>query len=307
MDKPISDTKRLELVVVALPTEEDYVRKLSSEKEPHLTLLYLGENQFDPEQLRHISDYIEYAASLLPRFGLDVESRGELGPNKADVLFFNKRWSKDVDIFRRQLLQDDLIAGAYVSADQFPEWTPHLTMGFPTTPAKKDDREYPGISYVTFDRVALWTGDSSGPVFPLKSNHYDLEVAMSQSVRGLSASSNALKHHGVKGMKWGVRRVDPGGSSSRSMDSADTKMIDAHLKKISAGGTRALNTEELQKVVSRMNLEQQYSKMMAEKSTLDAGHDQVKKALSIGQTLSNIYNLSKSPAGKALRKALVGV
>jgi len=83
--------------------------------------------------------------------------------------------------------------------------------------------------------------------------------------------------------------------------------VDAHLKKIAAGGTRALNNKELQDIVSRMNLEQQYIRMLNEKSALDSGHDQVKKALSIGQTLSNAYNLSKSPAGKALRKALVGV
>src|ERR1700755_3509019 len=122
-----------QLVIVALPTEDDYVRRISSEKEPHLTLLYLGENVFTPEQITQISDYIEYAASLSSPFFLEVVGRGLLGENDADVLFFDKKWSYSVARFRSQLLQNDLINQAYNSTDQFEEWQPHLTLGFPKT------------------------------------------------------------------------------------------------------------------------------------------------------------------------------
>jgi 2'-5' RNA ligase len=299
-----------QLVVVALPTEEDYVRKISSDKEPHLTLLYLGENKFSSSDLDLITGYVEHAASQLNRFGLSVDHRGELGPNKADVLFFDTEWSKDIKDFRNSLLRNDLIDTAYLSASQFPEWTPHLTLGFPENPAKKDTREHPYFSYVSFDRIALWTEDSAGPTFQLKNNDYGLsEVSMSQTALGRRAVADILAHHGVKGMHWGVRKDGSSASSPtrRTAASADTKQVDAHLKKIATGGTRALNTKELQEVVSRMNLEQQYSKMVAEKSTLDAGHDQVKKALALGQTAHNIYSLVNSPGGKALRKLIVGV
>lgn len=201
----LNDPRR-QLVIVALPDEDDPVRKYSSEKEPHLTLLYLGTPDYDDDQIAHIEGYVQHAASLIHNFGLEVESRGELGDKKADVLFLRKRWSREIVTFREQLLQDPLISAAYHSADQFPEWVPHLTMGFPDSPAKKDGSETPRFYSVNFDRIALWTGDSKGPTVFLKPYEYDPEVAMSQISQGRSVVEDLIAHQGVKGMKWGVRK-----------------------------------------------------------------------------------------------------
>lgn len=298
-----------QLVIVALPREDDYVRQVSSEKEPHLTLLYLGENKFDSAQLTHIADYVEYAASFLPRFMLDVLSRGELGPNKADVLFFDKKWSKDVITFREQLLQDPLISGAYHSTDQFPDWLPHLTMGFPGTPAKKDTRAYPGFSYVNFDRVALWTGTSTGPTFQLNTNDDGMEVAMSQIERGRSAVDDVLKHYGIKGMKWGVRRsdkVDAGASAADLGVSSDHKALDAARTKVKAGGTKALSNHELQTVITRLNLESQYSNLTKHQSELDRGLAATQKVLKVGATVESARRFLETPTGKAVKHGVKG-
>lgn len=297
------------LVIVALPDENDPVRQYSSEKEPHLTLLYLDGTGLDASDLEHIAEYVGHAASMLPRFSLDVESRGALGDQNADVLFFSKRWAQNIATFRGQLLKDDLINKAYLSADQYPEWTPHLTMGYPTSPAKKDTREYPGFSYVSFDRIAFWTGDYTGPTFQLKP--YDLEVSMEQTAIRNNVTQgmiDSLAHFGVKGMKWGVRRSASELASNKPPASEDVLRVDAHRNTVKAGGTRALSNKELRELVDRMNLEQQYSDLKAKnKSTIDKGHSEVKRILSLGDTASKAYNLYKSPAGKALRKALTGV
>jgi hypothetical protein len=70
---------------------------------------------------------------------MPVDRRGELGADQADVLFFKKgRYDyKAIRDFRATLLQDNNIKTAYDSASQFEgPWHPHLTLGYPATPAK---------------------------------------------------------------------------------------------------------------------------------------------------------------------------
>ena len=156
------------VVIVAIPSEDDYVWKLSSEKVPHMTLLFLGELN-TVTNIDQIANYVQHATSTaLKRFMMDVESRGTLGEDQADVLFFNKAYAQEIVDFRSQLLKDNNIFKAYNTIEQFPEWVPHMTMGYPETPAKKDPREYPGVHWVSFDKIALWFGDYEGLVFPIK-------------------------------------------------------------------------------------------------------------------------------------------
>lgn len=305
MDGPqrnLRHKKQPSLVVVALPAEDDPVRKYSSEKEPHLTLLYLGNFDFNSAELTHIAEYIEHAASQFDEFGLDVVRRGELGDEHADVLFFNKIWTRDVETFRGYLLNNELINWAYRSTDQFPEWLPHLTMGFPESPAKKID-VYDRLSWVRFNRVALWTDDYTGPTFQLKSDNYGMEVGLSQSHLGRGVTADTLTHYGVKGMKWGVTRTDAQLSRSSGRTprvSDDVKAVDAARRKIERGGTRSLSNKELQQIVERTSLESRYHSTMAEKSSVDKGHDTVKKVLAIGATIESIRRYSQTPTGKAI-------
>lgn len=171
------------LVIVAIPSEDDYVNKISSEKVPHLTLLFLGDDVTKVKNLDKIIGFVEHAANTsLRRFGLEVDRRGVLGPEEADVLFFSTSiWSglEEIKKYRAYLLQEPNIRTAYDSATQFSEWQPHLTLGYPATPAKPDERDYPGITYVNFDRIAVWYGDYEGVEFPLKSYNWDMNIAMS--------------------------------------------------------------------------------------------------------------------------------
>jgi len=305
------------MIIAAIPSADDPVRKISSEKEPHLTLLYLGNPGYDQTQMDLVVGYVEHAASLLSQFYLDVESRGVLGDQNADVLFFDKQWAKEIETFRSQLLKNDLVDSAYLSADQFPQWTPHLTLGYPTSPAKKFPDGFDKIYGVNFDRIALWDGDYSGPTFQLK-RQSPMEVAMSQTERGrafFAMHEAGLSHYGVKGMRWGVRKSDSGGGSSstaqttpKARASEDAKAVEKAFGKINRGGTDALSNHELQNVVTRLNLEQQYHRLTSEptprqKNALDSGHTAVKQVLSIGKTVNEVHKFMNSPAGKALKAA----
>jgi hypothetical protein len=183
--------------VVAIPSKNDYVWKISSEKIPHLTLLYLG-NQLS--NVSRVTDFVEHVVKTsMTRFGIGVSNRDTLGPKDADVLFFDKNdyCIKNLINFRSYLLRDKNISTAYNQTAQYPIWTPHLTLGYPEAPAKPDNREYPGITWVNFDKIALWTSDYDGPEFALDDS-YGSEAKMSVE--------EAVAHFGVKGMHWGQRK-----------------------------------------------------------------------------------------------------
>lgn len=171
------------LVIVALPSKDDYIYKISSEKVPHLTILYLGDDVTKVKNLNKILDFVEHATNFtLERFGWEVDRRETFGDDLADVVFFSKSKYgayKELRNFRSNLLKDDNIRTAYDSTTQFPTWEPHLTLGYPDTPAKPDDRDYPGINYVQFDRIAVWFADYEGIEFPLKAHDWDMAIAMS--------------------------------------------------------------------------------------------------------------------------------
>lgn len=294
--------------IVAIPAEDDYVWQISSEKVPHLTLLFLGDQSENPK-LGHIESYLEHVVNTsLEKFGLDVSRRGELGPDHADVLFFSKTFTEHLYDVRSYLLSDPVIREAYNSVEQYPAWVPHLTLGFPETPAHPDKRDYPGVTWVNFDRIALWIGDYTGPEFQLKS--YGEEVAMSETDRGALAADQMLAHYGVKGMKWGVRKSDSpraklglqGHSSPKP--SEDKATANASAAKIRRGNTDALSNRELQQLVNRMNLEQQYSRLSSQSGVVKRGQQGAKDILSVGKTANEAAQFAQSPLGKAIGKGL---
>lgn len=79
-----------------------------------------------------------------------------------------------------------------------------------------------------------------------------------------------LAHHGVKGMKWGVRNDGSSSTAKRSVSEdvqavreAKSKIVRKH--SVGLHNTDALSNAELQRVVTRMNLEVQYSNLTKQK------------------------------------------
>lgn len=202
------------LVIVAIPALDDPIHKISSEKVPHLTLLYLGDTEKNEDKVNEIYEFVWHAVNVNQHgpFELWADYRGILGEDLADVIHFRKNWSlKWVEQLRHQLLQNGTIRTAYDSAKQHDgPWKPHLTLGYPETPANDDEIPEHGIEWVRFDRIAVWTGNYEGPWFRLKWPDYEseLEIAwsgMSLNEARVAAGLEAIEHFGVKGMRWGVR------------------------------------------------------------------------------------------------------
>ena len=118
----------------------------------------------------------------------------------------------------------------------------------------------------------------------------------------MTAGKEFMEHHGVKGMRWGVRRtaaqLSKAEGKRESKRSEDKKTHDANRKK----GSSALNDKELQALVNRMNLEQNYSRMNP--SSLKKGLAATGTILAVGATANQAISFAKSPAGQAIKKAI---
>lgn len=241
-------------VIVAIPAQDDYVWQLSSEKIPHLTLLSMDSNLGDIE---HVKEYIQHVAdTTLDKFYLSVNRRGVLGADSADVLFFdNGNYTLEMlKELRTYLLDDPNIREAYDSVEQFPSWTPHLTLGYPETPAKPDKRDYP-IGSVCFDRIALWTEDYAGTEFPLETAD-----DAGEAVRMSDAGEAFLEHFGIKGMKWGVLRdkintIRGNPVVKYASSSDDHKKAERVRVKAKVAGVNTLSNKDLRDIINRMDLE----------------------------------------------------
>lgn len=119
---------------------------------------------------------------------------------------------------------------------------------------------------------------------------------------GAEAVQNALAHHGIKGMKWGVRKSrGKDGSSGPPQDvviksvpgqrvqtsggkhlppSDDAKRAAAYRQKAKSSTIDSLSNSEMQALIQRMRLEADFKKVMMEQAPQKGtGHDFVSKLL----------------------------
>jgi hypothetical protein len=130
-----------------------------------------------------------------------------------------------------------------------------------------------------------------------------------------------LEHYGTKGMKWGVRksRSVSTGPSPVQLDARPGQRVTAKgggghsahpdaIAAVTAGqkakrsSTDTLSTQELQQLVTRMNLEQQYSKLAAQQRPRARGAALVKE-LMVRQIRPQAKNFTSGVATDATNMA----
>lgn len=109
---------------------------------------------------------------------------------------------------------------------------------------------------------------------------------------------DVLEHFGVKGQKWGVRKDDSGGHTI----SEDARKANRAAKTAKKEGTDVLSNEDLQRLVTRMNLEKQYKTLSPATGSQKAGKFVADLLLTTGK--QQAAKLINDQAAKQLAKVL---
>ena len=113
-----------------------------------------------------------------------------------------------------------------------------------------------------------------------------------------------LAHFGVLGMKWGVRRQSIGVTGARhvSVEAATAKNLQEQVRR---SGTQSLSNRDLQTLVTRLNLERQYSQLNQQQ--VGQGRRFVNGILrDSGKALATGYILKYAPRGASFVAKKIG-
>jgi hypothetical protein len=121
----------------------------------------------------------------------------------------------------------------------------------------------------------------------------------------MDAVEEHLEHYGIRGMKWGVRRTRAQ-IDADSADKATTRALGEKVKK-NRGSTDSLSNQELQAVITRMNLEQQYANLTSKESNKNTQQRGAKWASEFTSSVANtqLRNAANKVVAYQVEQALI--
>lgn len=145
--------------IVALPADDEPIHAFG-EEDKHLTLVYLGKPEDNPDlDMDMVRASVQGYASDNPPFIALIDKTGELGDEGATVTFL----APDDVPQHDHLMSIPEIAAEAEKVEQFPEYLPHVTLGYNLA---EDNAPNPKGT-ILFDRLAVWDGEDRQE-FPLQ-------------------------------------------------------------------------------------------------------------------------------------------
>lgn len=197
--------------VVALPRAIDPINLVGDEQK-HATLLFAGETSTLPADAKTtFVETLQNVAQLFTPFAESITDISRLGSDNPPALVAMLTAS-NLNNIRQALLINPKIGEYLQNVTQHPSYMPHVTLAYPDYQGEAELRKVAAQLFrVRFDRLALWWGDEQ----------IEFSLEMSDNAMAQQEKLEAfLAHHGIKGMKWGVRRSDT------SLDSAAGRPAD---------------------------------------------------------------------------------
>lgn len=277
--------------IMACPAPLESIR-LVGDEDKHATLLFFGETSTLPvEALMTLKDSVAMASQMLFPFRESVIDVTRLGSDVPPALVAMLS-GEDLSQVRNLFLMNPAVKGYLDNSEQFPSFTPHMTLAHPDFTDEAIIRALMRqIFRVRFDRLSVWWNDER---FDYALDLSSDQGSMSDAVDNFLAKhavddEDHFAHHGVKGQKWGVRRAvntatgrvtssrteTPGahGLISRT-GSADQIAQDRISAKIASGGVKSLSNADIQSYSRRLQMSKDLSRVLAEQSAAEKAASQ---------------------------------
>jgi hypothetical protein len=118
------------------------------------------------------------------------------------------------------------------------------------------------------------------------------------SLKHFATVEEALAHFGIKGMKWGVRK-SRGGDGASHPSSSDADRAAELKQRVKSHGTKSLSNEELQHLVTRLNLVKQHGQLNPKQVSFGEHfvHETLKIGSSVAKQQATVYAGKYAAAG----------